>query len=141
MAKQKTSDQIVASFKEHIENIDAIPVNIDGNPNLSALARGCGFERGRFRTNPGLVAALKDAINEKGLAAINSDESHEDKRLRRSRNEIKSLRERIDVMQEQLKAKHARIQELENALAEQDTHSYSFERSAELFLDTGRMPR
>lgn len=139
MAEQRGADDIVEVFNSHIAQIEVVPVNADGKPNLSMLARTCGFDRKRFNTNPRLGKALHDAVKEKGLAPINQVSS-EDKRLREAKNEIKNLRERIDVMQAEIKAGKDRIKRLEQAIENRAGEDILY-RAADIFLDTGRMPR
>ena len=114
MPEQRSLNDIIQAFKDHVAQISAVSVNANGEPDISATARSCQFDRRRFRTNLQLSEALRDVIGEEGLESLDQGDRCylEDEKLRQAEEDIKRLRERVDGMQTEIKAKSDCIREL-----------------------------
>jgi hypothetical protein len=81
---------------------EPLPGNRDGQPNLSAIAFECEFDRGVFRDNPEARAVIEDAAKELGITTEKKESpgriEHTEKRLEKSNRRVQELEGRLAVV-------------------------------------------
>lgn len=60
--------EYAARLEDYLASIDTIPSR-SGKPNMTAIARACGFDRQVLYKNPACVALIEAAVDERGLDA------------------------------------------------------------------------
>lgn len=64
-------------LEEYIQGVEELPSR-NGRPNMTAIARACGFDRQVLYKNPTCIELIEAALTEHGLDAIESSVSTKD---------------------------------------------------------------
>lgn len=120
-------------YQEYVKGLrergEPFPVNDNGNPNWSAMAHQCGFDRNVFYANTGVIKAFNEDVVEIGTE-IKEGKTPENRLSRKANEKSKeaaTLRKELDAkvqeaaqLREQVESLEKRVRELENRKSEQE---------------------
>lgn len=107
--------------REHAARLEAYLAEIDhlpsraGKPNMTAIARACGFDRQVLYKNPACVSMLEAALEERGLDAPEARDCQEGAGLVAA-SKLREVEQRNSALEKKISEMRARIVGLEALL-------------------------
>jgi hypothetical protein len=101
----------VARLEAYLAEVDTIPSRT-GKPNMTAIARACGFDRQVLYKNPACAAMIDAAVKENGLDGAETRESYDSSEFVPA-SKLREVEKRNSALEKKISEMRARIVGLE----------------------------